>query len=394
MIAVLPGLLLPALLLLRAAAIGQDQAGEGVADEPITPVPLATGLDPARVHLGEKLFQDVALSHGDLVSCASCHLLAHGGDDDHAHHIGTDGRPLDFNAPTIFNVTLNSRFNWRGNFQRLERQNEAALHDPRLMNMTWRELLEKLRANPDYRSAFARAYGAAPEPRHLLDALAAFERSLLTPARFDRYLRGERGAITPAEERGYQLFKSYGCVACHQGVNIGGNLFQKFGIFEDPFANRETITRADLGRFTITGAASDRHVFRVPSLRNVALTAPYLHDGSAQTLEQAVAIMGRSQLGRTIPAPDIERIVAFLRTLTGEYQGGFWMARSVPDHEGRRQDPAGRCRARDRPDLPARARGNARRRPARADAGGPAGTDPQRRRPASRRAAGARGVVA
>lgn len=319
-VAAVPGLFLLGLIALGAAATGQDQAG-GLGDEPITPVPVATALDPARVRLGEKLFHDATLSRGDLVSCASCHLLAHGGDDDHAHHMGTDGRPLDFNAPTIFNVTLNARFNWRGNFQALERQNEAALLDPRLMNMTWRDLLEKLRANPEYRAAFARAYGGAPEPRSLLDALAAFERSLLTPnASFDRYLRGERGAITPTEERGYELFKSYGCVACHQGVNIGGNLFQKFGIFENPFANR-AITSADLGRFAITGVETDRHVFRVPSLRNVALTAPYFHDGSAPTLEQAVAVMARSQLGRTIPAPDIQQIVAFLRTLTGAYQG-------------------------------------------------------------------------
>ena len=319
--ATLSGLFVLGLIALWTSATGQDQA-DRFGGEPITPVPLMTALDPARVRLGEKLFHDAALSRGDLVSCASCHLLAHGGDDDRAHHMGADGRPLDFNAPTIFNVTLNARFNWRGNFQELERQNQAALLDPRLMNMTWHELLPKLRANPDYRSAFAEAYGADPEPRSLLDALAAFERSLLTPnARFDRYLRGERGAITAAEARGYSLFKSYGCVACHQGVNVGGNLFQKFGIFEDPFARRAAITEADLGRFTITGAATDRHVFRVPSLRNVALTAPYFHDGSAATLEQAVAIMGRSQLGRTIPAADIEEIVAFLRTLTGEYRG-------------------------------------------------------------------------
>jgi cytochrome c peroxidase len=158
-------------------------------------------------------------------------------------------------------------------------------------------------------------------PAQVLDALATFQRSLTTPdARFDRYLRGERDAITPEEERGYRLFKEYGCIACHQGVNVGGNLFQRFGIFHDPFSQLP-IRPADLGRFTVTGEADDRFVFRVPSLRNVAVTAPYFHDGRAQTLEQAVDEMARSQLGRMLAAHEIGLIASFLRTLTGEYRG-------------------------------------------------------------------------
>jgi cytochrome c peroxidase len=157
---------------------------------------------------------------------------------------------------------------------------------------------------------------------NVLDALAAYQRSLTTPrARFDRYLAGERTSITADEERGYRLFKSYGCSACHQGVNVGGNLFQKFGIFSDPFTGRGAITQANLGRFAITGMESDRHVFRVPSLRNVAVTAPYFHDGRAATLEEAVEIMALNQLGREIAESDIDLIVKFLGTLTGEYRG-------------------------------------------------------------------------
>ena len=158
-------------------------------------------------------------------------------------------------------MALSFRLNWRGNFRTLEEQNEAVLLDPRLMNTTWEELLPKLRADEAYEEAFARRFtGAAPAPAHVLDALATFQRSLITPdARFDRYLRGERDAITPEEERGYQLFKDYGCVACHQGVNVGGNLFQRFGIFRDPFAQGRS-AQADLGRFTITGKADDRFV--------------------------------------------------------------------------------------------------------------------------------------
>src|SRR5262249_55931305 len=135
------------------------------------------------------------------------------------------------------------------------------------------------------------------------------------------YLRGEKDAITAEEQEGYRLFKENGCIACHQGVNIGGNLFQRFGIFADPFAHQQTITQADLGRFSITGIESDRHVFRVPSLRNIAATAPYFHDGRAASLEDAVKIMARNQLGRDMDARDVGLIVKFLGTLTGEYRG-------------------------------------------------------------------------
>ncbi|WP_428620630.1 cytochrome-c peroxidase [Reyranella sp.] len=299
-----------------------DPAATTAEAAPITPVPRPAGLDPAKVRLGEKLFHDVRLSHDNVVACASCHRLDRGGDDDRVRPMGSDGLPLDYNAPTIFNATLSFRYNWRGNFRELETQNESTLRDRRLMNTSWDELLAKLGADPAYRNAFARAYGGRPERTHVLDALASFQRSLLTPnARFDRYLRGEDDAITDEEKRGYQLFRGYGCIACHQGVNIGGNLFQKFGVFDNPFARRERITTADLGRFTITGDERDRHVLRVPSLRNVALTAPYFHDGSAGSLSEAVDIMALSQLGRTLEVHEIDLIVKFLGSLTGEYRG-------------------------------------------------------------------------
>jgi cytochrome c peroxidase len=257
-----------------------------------------------------------------VLACASCHVLAEGGDDNRGRSPGSDGELLNFNAPTVFNAALSFRLNWRGNFRALEEQNEAVLLDRHLMNTTWDELLAKLRADEAYREAFDRIYGSEPAPAHVLDALATFQRSLTTPdSRFDRHLRGERDATTPQEEGGYQLFKDYGCVACHQGRNVGGNLFQKFGIFANPFARQETRSDGDLGRFTITGQERDRHVFRVPSLRNVALTAPYFHDGRTASLAQAVKIMAGSQLGRELPDPDIRSIVSFLNTLTGEYRG-------------------------------------------------------------------------
>jgi cytochrome c peroxidase len=315
--------------LLTAVAVLQAQATLDLRDrpsippgaEPITPLPSAISLDAGKVRLGEMLFHDVRLSRGDVLACAACHALAEGGDDNRARSPGSDGELLNFNAPTVFNAALSFRLNWRGNFRTLEEQNEAVLLDRDLMDMTWEELLPKLRADEAYREAFATVYGSDPAPAHVLDALATFQRSLTTPnAPFDRHLRGERDALTSEEERGYRLFKDYGCVACHQGVNIGGNLFQRFGIFHDPFS-QYPIRTADLGRFTITGQADDRFVFRVPSLRNVAVTAPYFHDGRTQTLEQAVREMARSQLGRVLTEQEVGQIAGFLRTLTGEYRG-------------------------------------------------------------------------
>jgi len=317
----------------RAQAITGNSSGDGspvaLADEPIAPVPRDVALPADKVRLGEMLFEDVRLSRGDKLACASCHQLAEGGDDHRARAPGSDGELVDFNAPTVFNAALSFRLNWRGNFRTLEEQNEVVLLDRQLMNTSWAELLAKLRADATYRKAFAAVYGSGPARAHVLDALATFQRSLTTPdARFDRYLRGERDAITPEEERGYQLFKEFGCVSCHQGVNVGGNLFQRFGIFHDPFSERSVRT-ADLGRFTITGEPDDRFVFRVPSLRNVAVTAPYFHDGRAATLEQAIEEMARSQLGRVLSGQEIGLIAGFLRTLTGEYRG-----RSLSDAAG------------------------------------------------------------
>lgn len=299
-------------------AAGYEAAPATARAEPITPVPAPMAADPARLRLGERLFRDARLSRDGTRSCASCHDLERNGADGQAHASGADGRPLDFNTPTIFNMALSFRLNWRGNFRTLEEQAEAVLLDPRLMGTGWETLFDRLREDPSYREAFARAYGGGPERWQVLDALAAFQRSLLTlDARFDRWLRGEGGALTPAEEQGYRLFKDYGCVACHQGVNVGGNLFQRFGIF----APRPMRTEADLGRFVLTGEEQDRGVFRVPSLRNVAATAPYFHDGSEPSLAGAVRTMTESQLGRRMTEEEVGLVVAFLRTLTGEYRG-------------------------------------------------------------------------
>lgn len=310
-------------LVVASVSVATGPAGQTVNGEPVTPLLHAPpNLAPGKVDLGRKLFHDPRLSGGQDISCASCHDLERAGADDRARPLGSDGKPLDYNSPSVFNAGANFRLNWRGNFRTFEEQNEAVLLDPRVMNAAWPDLLARLRADSDYQTSFQVAYGSPAERTHVLDALAAFQRSLITPdARFDRYLRGEREAITADEERGYHRFKDYGCTACHQGANVGGNLFQQFGVFHNPFAERSSIAEADLGRFALTGQKSDRHVFRVPSLRNVAVTGPYFHDGSAATLSEAVETMARSQLGRELSGEDIDLIVKFLGTLTGTYRG-------------------------------------------------------------------------
>jgi len=314
-------LLLAASLTLAPRAA--EQAEPAFAMAPITPVMPADGLDPARVRLGERLFRDPRLSRSGRVSCVTCHLLDGNGADGHAFSASPEaGGTLDLITPTVFNAALSFRLGWQGRTRSLEEQTEFILLNPRLMNTGWTELTGRLRADPEYREAFAAAYGGRIGRAQVLDALASFGRLLVTPdARFDRHLRGERGAITPEEEAGYALFKAVGCIACHQGVNVGGNLFQRFGIFQAPFAPDRPLRTADLGRFEITGAERDRHVFRVPSLRNVAVTPPYFHDGSAATLEEAVATMARQQLGRDLGQEEVGLLAGFLRTLTGEYQG-------------------------------------------------------------------------
>jgi cytochrome c peroxidase len=311
------------------------QSPEAQLQEPITPIPPSLALDPRRLSLGERLFHDVRLSHGNMRACATCHPLQRGGMDGLPRAMTATGAFHLRNTPTIFNVVLNATLNWDGMANTLEAHAESVLLNPGLMNTTWPQLLAKLQADADYVTRFNTAYTGGLTPANVLDALAGFERSLLTPnARFDRYLRGELDALTASEQQGYRLFKSYGCVACHQGMNIGGNMYQKFGVFAAPGDMGSPAVGVDLGRYVVTNVPRDREVFRVPSLRNVAVTAPYFHDGRMSTLEGAVETMARVQLGRPITPEEIGLIVQFLQTLTGEYHGRP-VGASVQDHSER-----------------------------------------------------------
>ncbi len=277
------------------SATSQARAGH----EPITPIPPARVQDPKRLLLGERLFADRRLSHDDTHNCVSCHDIGTNGASANAHDT-TAQQPMPLNTPTVFNVSLNFRLNWEGNFRSLE---EGVEHSLAIMGSSADEVVSKLRSDPEMVGQFRDAYGREPDAAALLDAIATYERSLVTPdSRFDRWLAGEADAITPDELSGYQVFKSLGCITCHQGVNVGGNLFQRHGIFH-PLGSPEPV------------------LLRVPSLRNVATTAPYFHDGSVPTLPEAVKAMGIAQLDRVLTDQQIAAIVGFLNTLTGTYRG-------------------------------------------------------------------------
>lgn len=290
-------------------------------DEPIQPIPLTLKQDPARVEIGRLLFHEPRLSSNGRVSCASCHDIAKGGVDGRDRSVGLNGSLTDVNAPTVLNAALNFRQFWNGRTDSLEGQVDHVLLSPVEMGSTWDDVVKKISSDSKYKAAFSVAYKDGVTKANIQNAIATFERTLITPnSRFDKYLRGDERAISAEEKMGYGRFKQYGCVACHQGVNVGGNMFQKFGVMGDYFKKRGNLTQADLGRYLVTKIESDKYVFKVPSLRNVALTAPYFHDASAKTLEEAVDVMFRYQLGRVASKEDKELIIKFLHTLTGELE--------------------------------------------------------------------------
>jgi len=287
-------------------------------NEPLSPLPDIGQLDPEKVALGRQLFHDPRLSADQSISCATCHPLDRGGADNRPISLGVNKARGEINAPSVLTAALNFRQFWDGRAGTLEEQAAGPVTNPREMAATWPQVLERLNRDAALKQKFSRLYPDGITPQNITRAIADFERSLLRPSRFDRWLQGEHNAINSDEQSGYQLFKKHGCIGCHQGANVGGNLFQRFGIMENYFADKPSISRADLGRFNITGKEEDRHVFKVPSLRNVVLTAPYFHDASTEELHEAVAVMGRYQLGVELPVRDIALIAAFLDTLTSE----------------------------------------------------------------------------
>jgi cytochrome c peroxidase len=286
--------------------------------EPLEPLPEPPPADGRVVALGRKLFHDRRLSADDSTACSSCHSLENGGVDGKPKSTGIHGSVGNVNAPTVYNSGLNFLQFWDGRARSLEEQVGGPLTNPLEMGSSWEQALAKIGSDSDYRSRFAAVYADGVTENNVRGAIATFERALVTSGSpFDRWLGGDKDALSERARSGYELFKSVGCIACHQGRNVGGNMLQRFGVFGDYFADRGSITEADYGRFNVTHNEADRFVFRVPSLRFVAKTAPYFHDGSADTLTRAVQVMAKYQLGRTLTDEQVGSIVAFLGSLAG-----------------------------------------------------------------------------
>lgn len=282
-------------------------------DELIIPIPQTIKHNPAKAALGKQLFSDPILSKDKTISCASCHDFKLGGADGMKISTGIKGLKGNINAPTVFNSVFNFTQFWNGRAKNLSEQASGPLHNPVEMGMDSKIVIQRLSASDKYRESFWMATGKKTITfKDVIDVIAEYEKTLITPnSKFDRFLRHEI-SLSPKELRGYEHFKNLGCIECHNGVNMGGNLFQKFGaIVHMP----HDIHIAD--RYAITHRPQDKNVFKVPTLRNIALTAPYFHDGRALTLADAVKTMGYSNLGVELSPDERLDIVAFFNTLTG-----------------------------------------------------------------------------
>lgn len=284
-------------------------------NEPVQPIEPHVVTDPAKVELGKKLWFDPRLSRSGFISCNSCHNLSMGGSDNLKTSIGDKWAKGPINSPTVLNSSLNVAQFWDGRAKDLKEQAGGPIDNPIEMAFTHELAVDMLRSIPQYVAEFKQVFGSDDvNIDQVTEAIAAFEETLITPnARFDLWLKGDKTAINEQELRGYELFKGSGCVACHNGPNLGGTSFQKMGLVE-PY---QTDNPAE-GRVAVTGNDAERFSFKVPTLRNVELTYPYFHDGAADTLAEAVDTMGRIQLGKKYTPEENADIVAFLKTLTGE----------------------------------------------------------------------------
>ncbi len=279
--------------------------------DPITPLPLSIKTDPQKVALGKELFFDPILSHDGTIACVSCHDLSNGGDDGKSFSDGINNQKGNINSPTVFNALFNFRQFWDGRAKDLQDQAAGPIENPVEMGNSFENLIKTLSKTP-YKEKFDKIYKNGITKESITDAIAEFEKTLITAdSPFDRYLKGDKKALNTKEKKGYALFKSKGCIACHHGINIGGNMYNKFGIVKD-------IKDKNLGRYNITKDEKDKHVFKVPSLRNITKTAPYFHNGSVKNLTDAVKFMSNFQLGKPINEEEISQIVSFLKSLNGK----------------------------------------------------------------------------
>jgi cytochrome c peroxidase len=295
------------------------------------PVPANNPMTPEKIELGKQLFFDPRLSSTGTVSCNSCHNVMAGGDDNRAFSVGVKGQLGGRGAPTVWNAAFQTIQFWDGRAPSLEEQAKGPLINPVEMGMKSHAIVVSDRVNkiPGYQEQFKKVFGKKKiDINKIVYAIAAYERTLITRnSPFDRYIKGDKKAMSPAAIKGFETFKSTGCIACHSGYNFSGpalpmgtGFFQKFPTFPNAELEAKYGFSKDLGRAEVTKKEGDRHMFRVPTLRNIALTAPYFHNGKVKTLEEAVHIMAKVQLNKDLPKKDAESIATFLMEgLTGEF---------------------------------------------------------------------------
>jgi len=270
---------------------------------------------PRKISLGKRLFHETLLSSSGKFSCATCHPLDKYTADGLNFSLDSNGKPLDYNTPSISYASLNQYFGWTGGIPNLRRHLDTLLYNPKVMNTTWPSIIKRLKSDEGYSRQFTQSGYSVIDSDAITEAIIAFEISLVKPSRFDLYLQGDIKQLNAQEIKGYQLFKDYGCIACHQGINIGGNMRQTFGVMNSYYDSQKVVKRRDFGYFNITQHDDDKFLFKVPSLRNVAQTAPYFHDASAKSLKQAIRVMFKFQLGLSPQEAEIEAIESFLHTL-------------------------------------------------------------------------------
>ena len=294
------------------------------AGEPVRPIAEVGEVDARKVELGYKLYHDTRLSVDNTVSCATCHVLSAGGVDNHQYSHGVEERLGGVNAPTVYNAVYNFVQFWDGRAKTLAEQAAGPPLNPvEMASTSFDEIIAKLNEDKEFVAQFSEVYPDGLTEANITNAIEEFERTLVTPnSQFDKWLRGDDTALTAEQLRGYELFKEYSCATCHVGQNLGGQSYELMGLRRHYFEARGTeLTEEDNGRFKQTQEERDRHRFKVPGLRNVELTWPYYHDGTRETLEEAVADMARYQSDVDITEEESADIVSFLRTLTGEYKG-------------------------------------------------------------------------
>jgi cytochrome c peroxidase len=308
----------------RAKHYQVDTVAEANAGEPVQPLPALASLniDKPKAAFGDKLFHDPRLSADDTISCASCHDLDKGGTDQAPVSTGIDNQKGPINGPTVYNAVFQFAQFWDGRAVDLQDQAGGPVTNPLEMGTEWPPILAKLAQDPDFMAEYSAFYDELTND-NVQDAIAEFERTLITPdSDFDRYMKGEEDAMSEAAQRGFAHFKDFGCANCHVGKILGGQSYELMGYRKDYFGSLDReLTPEDNGRFNVTEDERDRHKFKVPTLLNIEVTFPYFHDASAETLEEAVQVMAEYQAGVTLSEAETADLVAFMKALTGKYQG-------------------------------------------------------------------------